>query len=238
MDHVVPRWLLVIILAQCALAAGCERLPRDPESTLQHVEGGRLRIGVVERPPWVVRNAEQPQGAEVELARRFASELGATPDWHWGSEGQHLQALEYYELDLVIGGITDETPWSKYVGLTGPYFEETLTVGVPAATPPPKQVEGMQVYARSGEPIMAYLKKKGAAPVAVEDLSQAGGAVAAPRWKIEQLGLVGTDVVLHTEKHVMAVPPGENGFLKRLEEFLHRQRPQVKNLLQQAYARS
>jgi len=35
----------------------------------------------------------------------------------------------------------------------------------------------------------------------------------------------------------MAVPPGENGFLKRLEEFLARECPQVKELLQKEAAR-
>lgn len=36
-----------------------------------------------------------------------------------------------------------------------------------------------------------------------------------------------------TVKHVMAAPPGENGFIKRLDEFLHQQRPSLASLLQQ-----
>jgi hypothetical protein len=36
---------------------------------------------------------------------------------------------------------------------------------------------------------------------------------------------------------VLATPPGENGWIKWLDEFLARQRPQVKGLLQQQEAR-
>jgi polar amino acid transport system substrate-binding protein len=231
----VCRLLVVLVVSACM--AGCSGLPRDQVGTLGRVQGGRLRVGLVEHPPFVMRAGDQPAGAEVELVKQFAATLGATPEWHWGGEQEHMEALEHFELDVVVGGITDQTPWSKYVGLTGPYFEETFMVGVPASTPPIKEIEGMQVSTRDGEVVAAYLKKKGAVPLEVDDLSQVRGAVAAPQWKLEQLGLAGTEVKLQTEKHVMAIPPGENGFLKRLEEFLYQQGSQVKGLLQQAEVR-
>jgi len=141
------------------LFASCSNLPRDPKETLRHVQdGGHLRVGLVEHPPWVVRTNGEPAGAEVELVRRFAAELGTTPEWHWGGEQQQMEALEHYQLDLLIGGFTSKTPWSKYVGLTSPY----------------------------------------------------------------------------TEKQVMATPPGENAFIKRLDEFLSGHRAEVENLLRQA----
>jgi polar amino acid transport system substrate-binding protein len=113
--------LLLILLS--ILPAACASLPRDPENTLQRVQSsGRVRVGLVENPPWVVRTAGEPAGAEVELVRRFASELGATPEWYWGGEEQHLEALERFELDLVVVGLTDKTPWAQTVGLTRPYF--------------------------------------------------------------------------------------------------------------------
>lgn len=147
--------MLLIIVS--TLAASCSNLPRDPKETLRHVQdGGRLRVGLVEHPPWVVRGSGEPAGAEVELVRRFAKELGATPEWHWGGEQEQMEALERYELDLLIGGFTSKTPWSKYVGLTSPYIE----------------------------------------------------------------------------KQVMATPPGENGFIKHLDEFLSQHRSEIKGLLQ------
>jgi polar amino acid transport system substrate-binding protein len=224
--------LLIVLL--CLLAAACASLPRDPESTLQRVQtGGRLRVGLVESPPWVVRTTGEPAGAEVELVRRFATELGATPEWYWGGEEQHMEALERFELDLVVGGLTDKTPWSRMVGLTRPYFEERVLVGVPGSMQPPEEIKGLQVAAKPGDAVAAYLKKKGATAVPTDDLSQAMGPAAAPDWKLEQMGFKPTTVELLKEAHVMAVPPGENGWLKRLSDFLSRQRSQVKALLQQ-----
>ncbi len=156
---------LAVSFVLCALCAACAGLPRDPEGTLKRVEGGRLRVGLVERPPWVVRTAGEPEGVEVELVRRLAAELRAEPEWRWGGEQQHMEALERFELDIVVGGITKKTAWSKYVGLTGPYAE------------------------------------------------------------------------VNSEKHVMAVPPGENGWLARVEEFLGRQRAEVNGLLQSEAAK-
>src|SRR6476620_7058042 len=113
----------VVFVAICATAAGCAGLPRDPEETLDRVRGGKLRVGLVEHPPWVVRTAGEPAGVEPELVRRLAAELGATPEWHWGGEEQ-LEALEHYHLDLLVGGITKNTPWKNRIGLAGPYHED------------------------------------------------------------------------------------------------------------------
>src|SRR3954465_6771970 len=116
--------------------------------------------------------------------------------------------------------MTDGTPWKKYVGLTSPYFEERIKGGVPGTMPPSTSVKGMQVAVRGGEATASYLEGKGAIPVRVDDLSQANLPVAAPNWQLEQIGLTVTEIELLTEKHVWATPPGENGFIKRLDEFL------------------
>ncbi|PYS51489.1 MAG: ABC transporter substrate-binding protein [Acidobacteria bacterium] len=150
---------LLILLILIAFFASCSNLPRDPKKTLQHVlESKRLRVGLVEHPPWVVKINGEPAGVEVELVKRFAADLGATPDWSWGGEQEQMEALEHYKLDLLIGGFTSETAWSTYVGLTSPYTDQ---------------------------------------------------------------------------KQVMASPPGENGFIKRLDDFLYQHRAEVKSLLQQ-----
>lgn len=230
------RWLFIFGCVVCLCAAGCGDLPRDPKETLSHVQGGSLRVGLVENPPWVIRTTGEPAGAEVELVREFARELGATPEWHWGGEQKHMEALEHYQLDLLVGGLTNDTPWSKYVGLTSPFFESRIVVGVPASAPALKSVKGVQVAAGRGDAVASYLESKGAVVLPVDDLSRAGGAVAAPEWQLEQMGLTRTEVELHAEKHVMAVPPGENGFIKRLDDFLYRRRADVKGLLQQGGA--
>ena len=75
-------WRLIVVVALGLLALACGSLPRDPKGTLRRVQGGRLRVGLVEHPPWVVRTEGEPAGAEVELVRALAAELGATPEWH------------------------------------------------------------------------------------------------------------------------------------------------------------
>ena len=152
------RFFLIIFLL---LGLSCTNLPRDPKETLRHVQSRPIRVGMVESPPWVVRASGKPAGVEVERIRNFASQLGTTVEWHSGGEQQQLEALQDYQLDVVIGGLTDQTPWSKYVALTSPYFEE------------------------------------------------------------------------ESSKHVIAVPPGENGFVKRLDEFLFTKRFEISNLVQQ-----
>jgi polar amino acid transport system substrate-binding protein len=229
------RRLLPFVLALSLLA--CSRIPRDPEETLKRVRGGELRVGLVEHPPWVIRTNAEPAGAEVELVRQLAGELGATPVWLWGGEQQHLEALKRFELDLVIGGLTADTPWRKEVGLTSPYFEERLVVGVPAGTPAFDSVKGRQVAAPRGQAAAAYLEKQGAQPLPVDDPAQANGPLAAPDWQLERLGFTRTAVELHTEKHVMATPPGENGWIEHLDDFLAGQRDQIKGLLQGQEAR-
>jgi polar amino acid transport system substrate-binding protein len=156
--------------AAAALAAlvfsACGSLPRDPEKTLAHVRAGRLRVGLVESPPWVVHTASGPGGVEIDLLRELAAEVGATPEWHWGGEQQHMEALEEFELDVVAGGLTDASPWASVVALTRPYYDERLAPG----------------------------------PTRHEH---------------------------HSAAHVLAAPPGENGWLDHLERFLEGHRAAV-----------
>ena len=228
--HALTRCLLLILVVSTCTTCN---LPRDPEGTLERARGARVRVGVVENEPWVRRTDGEPAGVEVELVRRFARELNATPEWFWGNEQEHIEALKRFELDLVIGGFTDSTPWGKDVGLTNPYFEYGIKVGVPRSAPPLENVKGVKVAAKQGGAVAAYLDEKDAIAVRVADPFEVNGPVAAPDWELEQRGFVVTDIKLHTEKHVMAVPPGENGWLARLEGFLHRQRSQIKGMLRQ-----
>lgn len=97
----------------------------------------RMRVGLVENAPWVRHGQGDPSGAEVQLVRDFATSLGAAPEWFWGGEQQHLEALERFELDLVIGGLDASTPWAQKIGLTRQYYTERILVGIPAGTPNP-----------------------------------------------------------------------------------------------------
>lgn len=112
------------LLAVLLLSGGCN-LPQDPEATLERVRGGTLRVGISENPPWTGLAGDSANGLEAELLDRFANELSAHIEWTPDTEGDLLPALERGELDIVICGLHDGTPWRDRVGLTQPY----LTIG-------------------------------------------------------------------------------------------------------------
>jgi polar amino acid transport system substrate-binding protein len=214
------------------VATACNTLPRDAEHTSDRARQGLVRVGLVENPPWVVRTAAEPAGAEVELVRRFAGRFGARPQWFWGGEQQHMQALRRFELDLVVGGFDDRTPWAKTVGFTRPYFEERVAIGVAPSAPWPTKLKHVTVSTEAGDETAGYLRKKDAEPQRVGSLKGVSGPVAAPDWRLERLGFVPTNLALLTRKHIMATPPGENGWLRALGDFLYEQRGEVRGLLQ------
>lgn len=214
------------------LNTGCGPLPRDPENTLNRIgQEHEMRVGLVESPPWVIRQSGEPAGVEVELVRDFAGSLGAHPKWFWGSEQNHMEALERFELDVVVSGLDATTPWSKRVGLTRPYFEEQFAVGVPPGAPLPGTLHGLNVAVHEGEATAAYLAKKGATPVRLQNTGNVKEPLAAPAWLLDENGFVATRFVLFKRKHVIAVPPGENGWLKRLQEFLEGQKSGLRDLI-------
>jgi polar amino acid transport system substrate-binding protein len=147
------------LLLAALLATGC-RFPSDPNGTLDRVQGGRLRAGLSARAPWTRVVDGKPDGPEARLVEEFAAQLDARVDWVVGAESDLFTALEQGDLDLVVGGLTDDTPWKDKVGLTKPYL---------------------------------WIRRDG-----------------------------------HTERHVIAVAPGENRFLLRLEEFLTGRGEQVR----------
>lgn len=109
------------------LLTGCgARIPSDPDGTLDRANGGTLRVGVTENGTWVdVREGGDPVGIEPELVKSFASTLDADVAWSSGSEEALVGDLENGDLDLIIGGLTSDTPWSDQAGTTRPYTEST-----------------------------------------------------------------------------------------------------------------
>ena len=228
------KTLLVAVLA-ALLLTGCG-IPRDPESTLDRVRGGTLRVGITESEPWTRLEAGQPGGVEVELVRRFATELVARVEWVDGSEADLIAALEVRELDLVVGGLTADTPWQTKAAITRSYATTRMVVAVPASQPVPDDIAGLRVAVELGSDAAGILEDKtDAIPVRVPDVTQVkGSAVAVDEWLLDNLDLRDTGVHLRKVKHVMATPLGENAFLVRLERFLIAHQAQVPALLDAA----
>jgi hypothetical protein len=108
-------------LAFCAALAlaGCDRLPRDPDGTLDRVKAERrFRVGLI-------ATGGTPAGLEreTEFLRRVATATGAAPALEEGASEPLLLALEDGELDLVIGPLSPESPWVGRVALLRPIGE-------------------------------------------------------------------------------------------------------------------
>jgi len=219
-------------------AAGCG-IPRDPERTLDRVRGGTLRAGITASEPWTTLEGGRPGGVEVELVERFAGELGARVEWVDGSEADLMAALEVRELDLVVGGLTADTPWQAKAAITRSYATTRVVVAVPASQPPPGDIAGMRVAVEAGSDAAGILEDKtDAVPVRVADVTKVKDSpVVVDEWLLDNLGLRDTGVHLRKDKHVMAAPLGENAFLVRLERFLIAHQAEVPALLDAAAGR-
>lgn len=222
-----PTALLALALV---LAAGCD-LPRDPEGTLDRLRGGTLRVGVAHNPPWAALPAPgEALGVEPRLVRALAAELDARVEWVPGSETALLQALEHRRLDLVIGGLSAADPRAGTLGFSRPYYTDTLAVGASPGGTFPRDLEGLRVGVERSRAGAAVLERRGAVPVPVDALEHFDGPVAAPAWRLAGAGRA-PGTVLGRERRVFAVPPGENGWLVRVERFLHARRDSVPALL-------
>lgn len=128
------RQLFVLCVLSVALVACGGHYPADPEGTLNRVSGGVLRVGISHSPPWTDTSSSgdtDPEGIEAQLIKDYAASINAEIDWHESGEEQLITLLAENELDVVIGGLTSQSPWSSKAGLTTSYAE---SIGVDGST--------------------------------------------------------------------------------------------------------
>jgi polar amino acid transport system substrate-binding protein len=229
------RWFasVVVFVLVILVAAGCA-FPRDPRGTLEGVQNGTMRVGLVGHDPWTRMEKGHASGVEVELLKDFARELGADTIFVPGTTPELLEAAKEAEVDVLIGGFTSTSPGvseGKEAGVTGSYLTTRFVVGVPPGTSAFDDASGREIAVERIDGTAALLKEEGAVPVPVDDLPTAKMPVAAYRWQLEAWGFEPTSVELPEEEHVMAVPLGENGWLVELERFLRANRGEAKSLL-------
>jgi ABC-type amino acid transport substrate-binding protein len=111
------------LLGCCLLGAACG-IPRDSDGALERIQNGTVRIGVAYNPPWVVVQDTSVSGIEPTLVTELARQLNAKVQTVHGSETRLLEGLHRGELDLVIGGFTQDSPWKRDVAFTRPYHED------------------------------------------------------------------------------------------------------------------
>ena len=123
-SHSRPRGAALIGMSLVLGLAGCSQaIPVDPEGTLESVRNNTLRIGLSPNDSLVEIKGSSYQGSEVQLAKDFAQSLGAKAEFIVGGEESLVKKLEEDQVDLVVGGISSKTPWSKKVGMTRPYTQ-------------------------------------------------------------------------------------------------------------------
>ena len=111
----------IVILGVLFTSACGLTVPTDPDGTLDSVQGTTMQVGVSPDEGLVDVHGPEPSGPLVELAEEFATSLDTRIDWTVGSEETLVGELEAGNLDLAIGGFTDQTPWTDRVGVTRGY---------------------------------------------------------------------------------------------------------------------
>lgn len=126
-------WVVPAVIAT-VLLSGCIEpdFPRDPEGTLLRATGGELRVGVSENPPHTeVADDGSVSGEEVEIIEGWAESIGAEVVWSDGAESVLMEQLKLREIDILVGGLSSDSPWTTHAALTRPYAEVTGPDGKP-----------------------------------------------------------------------------------------------------------
>jgi polar amino acid transport system substrate-binding protein len=221
-EGAMTRAGILPVVATLLPAAGCD-FPRDAGGTLAQVRtDGVLRVGVSERPPWVIWQNEQPAGIEPRLMQVWAEQLGAKVEWVRGGEWSLVEALKGRQVDVLIGGHLFDSPWAEDTATSLPYLRAAVIVAVPPGTLPPvakSELRGQTVAHAALRPdLAALIAATGARPEALPDLR--GRLAAIYAFEAGRLALTPTAIVLTREQHVIIVAPGESALLLELDRFL------------------
>jgi len=113
--------VFLVAIALVLALAGCGSIPADPDGTLEQVTDGVLRVGASPDDGLISVAGNEVSGDEAELVEDFAETLNARVEWTIGGEERLVGQLDTGKLDLVVGGITDATPWVESAGVTRAY---------------------------------------------------------------------------------------------------------------------
>jgi polar amino acid transport system substrate-binding protein len=126
-----PRFAVAALVLAVSLSGCASSFPADPEGTLDRVSGGTLRVGISPNGEWTdVADGGEASGIEVSLVEKFAETIDAEIAWVEGGEEQPFAQLHEGALDMVVGGLTDKTPWVNKGAVTKPFTEVTTSRGM------------------------------------------------------------------------------------------------------------
>jgi polar amino acid transport system substrate-binding protein len=125
------RFAAAALVLAVSLSGCASRFPADPEGTLDRVSGGTLRVGISPNGEWTdITDGGEASGLEVTLVEEFAESIDAEVAWVEGGEEQLFTQLHEGALDMVVGGLTDKTPWVNKGAITKPFTEVTTSKGM------------------------------------------------------------------------------------------------------------
>ena len=117
-------WGAILLAGSVILSGGCDSVPADPNGTLANIRSGTLSVGLSVRRPWTGSTRQYVDGVECRLLEQWADENEVPIEWRVLTETELVNALKRGEIQVAVAGFKDDSPWSKEVAMTQPYFED------------------------------------------------------------------------------------------------------------------
>jgi len=206
----------MILFSSFVFTVSCD-FPKDPDDSFEKSKNDRLMTGIIPGSPWITFENGIPSGIEAEIVNDFAARNNLQVQWVTGTEDALLSLLKERKLHIVAGGLIKDTPWKKEIGMTRVYRKEKIIVAYEDTLPEPAKIKDLPVCYNIERPFAEWIGKKGGIALFEGD-SMCRGYFAIYESEAEQQGLNPTSIVLHEEKHIIAVAPGENSLLFKLEK--------------------
>lgn len=117
---------MLFALLACSVCISCDALPKDPDGTVERVRGGSFRVGMIASPPLPSADRTPAAGKAQRFVEGVAASAEARPEVVAGAAEPLLSMLEAGELDLVVGPMTEKSPWMTTVTFLPP-LEKDMT---------------------------------------------------------------------------------------------------------------
>lgn len=120
--------LRFILLALTLALTACGPFPRDAMGSTERAERSLL-VGASHDPPFVIVDAAGVSGPDAHLIERFAGRHGYKVVWRVAGHEALMEALEEARLHAVIGGHSDDSPWTGRIAWSREVPTEVIVDG-------------------------------------------------------------------------------------------------------------
>ena len=185
------RMKIAAVLIGALAAGGCSDFPKDNAETLKQLQAGReMKVGVAHNPPWTVAAEGRIEGVEPALVTQWAQSLGTKARFITAPADDLVEALYKRELDVLVMGLTDETPHSGKLALSQPYLEVKTHIGVAPGQTPLADWAGQRIAVDLERlDLVAQVRELEAEPVPLERGGSSVPIMAGYDFELERRGL-------------------------------------------------